>query len=320
VLSASTAGIELAVTHRLAPLLAHHCFQAELKTPEPWKAELRRSAATRTILEMALRDLAGVLDDLGVPWLPIKGMGPVRTLYPTPDCRPTSDLDILILKQHLTAAKARILDSGWLEYEEPDTSLLTSTYNWSARNHTGAFLELHHALWGFADPELSPQLVQRAPRDNGGGTSGRHSSPADCYLVAATHLWNNPPPRPLLDLVDLHLLALNNPTGLAEEVSRLACLHELQLPVFLAACAQHTLWNDSPAHDLSAALSLELKPPERWLVARNQHDLHCVPLAAIVLARLLSRRKSRTGWKAPIRLIARRVRDRRARAGRGGAP
>ncbi len=65
-----------------------------------------------------LDQLGRVLDGVGSPWLCFKG--PVlSSLYPHPDLRPYTDLDVLVTPAGLPAAVAALLDAGWPFIEAP---------------------------------------------------------------------------------------------------------------------------------------------------------------------------------------------------------
>jgi hypothetical protein len=78
----------------------------------------------------------------------------------------------------------------------------------------------------------------------------------------------------------------------------------LALPLTLATSAARSLWPEDPFQTLEIALNEHLRAPERMVRRRaTQLGLDAIPTASVVLARLLSGRPSRAGW----RTIPRRV-------------
>lgn len=307
-LARSEEGRDLVVRNRLTSQIVALGGRQGLELPVSWLRQHRRSAAARIVLELALRDLGTVLDRVGVRWLPIKGMGPVADLYHPAECRPTADLDVIVAEAELDRAKAVLLAAGWIEIRDQEASPLTSTYCWKARHPSGALLELHFALWGPADPMLASALLARAEPAEQLGACALKSTGADCYLTCAAHLWNAPGPRPLLDSLDLHLLCEHGGPGFAEWVVELARRHDLQLLVGLAAAIQSSLWPDDEGSAIAAALATDLRWPERELLRRTRRPAKDLALGALVLARLLAGRRSRSGWSAPLRHLARILR------------
>ncbi len=307
-LASSPEGIRAAVRHRLAPLVSHFAHREGLEIPSPWSESTRRIGVLRMLLEESLAEVGAALGNAGIPWLPLKGLGPVARLYPQPECRPTTDLDILVPRDSFTEARKLLERNGWEGLhtgEEYEAFLLREGYNWQAAGRTGVLLELHFGLWGPVDPALAATLLDRASPAQGPGTTARESGPVESFLVCASHLWNSPRPVALLYFLDLELLAHAAPDpGFAADVVSLARRHDLQLLVGLAAAIAHRLWPNEVNAAIAANLLDDLRRPERILVAatRRRSPLN-FPLEALVLARLLAGRTSRSGWRAPLRRL-----------------
>ena len=114
--------------------------------------------------------------------------------------------------------------------------------------------------------------------------------------MAAVHTWLNPPPRPLLAWWDLERIAAAEPglADLAEDAARLAEEWDLQLPAGLSAAQVARLWPSAPNRAIADRLLGGLRPLERLAARRGE----AVGLRSIVLARLLSGRASRAGWRS----------------------
>ena len=116
--------------------------------------------------------------------------------------------------------------------------------------------------------------------------------------MAAVHTWLNPPPRPLLAWWDLERIAAAEP-GMADEAASLAETWDLQLPAGLAAAQVAALWPSAPNRTIADRLLGGLRPIERFAARQGE----AVGLKSIVLARLLSGRASRAGWRSLPRRI-----------------
>lgn len=92
--------VDLAVQHRIAPLVYHALIGAPAGTvPEPVLARLeeqmRRSQGARMLCEERLRELLELLSSHSIEALVLKGAGLAHTLYAVPELRPYHDLDIV---------------------------------------------------------------------------------------------------------------------------------------------------------------------------------------------------------------------------------
>jgi hypothetical protein len=291
-------------------MISNLCHIQGIPPSTEWRSSLRGAAIARIVLEQARTDLGQALDQCAIPWLPLKGMGSIGSFYPRPECRPTSDLDVLIPRDRLEEAIQALTTAGWTPIED-DEFEAGAIYNWKATHHTGLMLELHYTLWGGVDPGLTPALLRDAKKAPNLGSHALSSSASDLFIIGASHLWNSPRPRVLLYFLDLHLLshasaADKKDTDLIADVVRRARDHDLQLFVGLSASITEALWPHPVTATISNNLLADLRLPERALLQLTRStpsaDLH---LGAMTLARLLSRRKTRTGWNAAIRFLTR---------------
>jgi len=308
-LASTSEGIDAVLQNRLAPLLTTLAHERGLEAPEPWKASLRQTAIMRMLLDRAMANLGAVLDTAGIRWVPLKGMGLPARFYPSPECRPTTDLDVLVPETSFLEARDVLRAEGWDDMHPGplhEDFLLREGYNWQARHAPGVMLELHFRLWGPVDSELPAAILETAQPAPQLGTMARLSPPAESYVVGACHLWNSPRPVALLYFFDLRLLgqAAGDASEFVDSVTAMATRHDLQLFVGMAAAITARLWPDPASQRIAATLLHDLRPAERALILMAQRrPPRSIPLGALVLARLLSGRKSRTGWRAPFRRI-----------------
>lgn len=136
--------LELARLHNLFPLLAQ---QMLLLNPPGLPREAVRSItiqalARQTVATQELLALTQALERAAVPALVVKG-AVCRSLYPTPDLRPSSDEDILIRPEDLARAEEVFRQRGYSLQEEG--ALGEAVRTWCA---PGLRVELHRSLCG----------------------------------------------------------------------------------------------------------------------------------------------------------------------------
>jgi Uncharacterised nucleotidyltransferase len=159
--------IEQASIHGLAPMLVWLLEDSGCnpKTRSIWMPliENRRQTALRyMLLEKAQRDLHHAFIQAGISCIWLKGIALAPVIYPQPELRPMSDLDVLVPYEKRTAALECAIELGYKTLEEsPDEqSKILFTYPHhvylmgNEQNPTA--LEIHHWLLGY-DLELLPE-------------------------------------------------------------------------------------------------------------------------------------------------------------------
>jgi hypothetical protein len=307
-LGADPAGAELAKLHRLSPALALRARRLGIEGPsvDSWRRSLLGVAAHRLRIDEGLAGLGMVLGTAGIPWLPIKGCDLGSRVYEQPEERPAGDVDVLVAEADYLRVRRALEEAGWRSLfpgARIDAYLLEEGYAWQATNPSGLLLEVHHRLWGLVPSGLSAALVEAAEPDPTLGPTARRLPLAHAWLIAAVHVWLNPPPRPLLAVWDLERIASSKP-AVADEAIQLAVDWDLQLPAALAAAYAAGLWRSDPNRRIADRLMEALRPAE-GLIARRALDggVESASLESIVLARLLSFRSSRAGWRSLPRRI-----------------
>ncbi|MES1245219.1 MAG: nucleotidyltransferase family protein [Acidobacteriota bacterium] len=305
-LAADPAGADLAKLHRLGPALALRARRLGIEGPnvDAWRRSLLGATAHRLVVDEALAGLGATLGAAGVPWLPIKGCDLGPRVYDRPEERPVGDVDVLVLRADYLRARRALEETGWrsmVSGARIDAYLLEEGYAWQAMNAANLLLEVHHRLWGQVPPGLATAMMEKAEPDPALGPTARRLPLVHSWLLAAVHVWLSPPPRPLLGAWDLERIARLAP-DLEDDAVRLATEWDLQLPAALAAAYADGLWPSEPNRRIADRLMDTLRPAER-LVARRavEREVESTALASIVLARLLSFRPSRAGWRSLIR-------------------
>lgn len=300
----------LARAEKLAPALARVASRAGLETAATlaWRADLRAAAATRLWLAAAAAELVAVLGDGGIPFAPIKGWDLGRRIYAAAEERPTSDLDLLLPEGHLETAVAALQRAGFRSLQQGRRAagyLREEGYAAALKAPAGQLVELHFRLWGSAPEGLAAAMLAAAEADPGLAGPGQAGPGLACtalalrfehaYLLAAFHLFLDPPPRPAGSFRDLAMLAAR---GLDNDFLLQECRRfGLELPVALASAAAAELFAaaDPAAAALCGALSRELRGGLRWPERRVAWDADAGS-RQVFLARLLARRPSRHGW------------------------
>ena len=139
-----------------------------------------------------LSRIAAVFDSLDIPWLTVKGPVLSELVYPRPDLRGYTDLDIVVprhdLRRALTALDsigARTLDANW--------DLLTRTHSAEVHLAVGSTLvDLHWHVFNIGELrqefplEMGP-LYERARRVQLPGCTAPTLDPADTALHLGVH-------------------------------------------------------------------------------------------------------------------------------------
>ncbi len=292
---------KLARRHRAGPALYRLSRRLEVVGPalEAWRHDARASAARHLALAAALDDAAKALDSAGVAWAPLKGYDLATRLGDQGEQRPTGDLDLLIDPQDLELGRRVLEAAGFQGFDDTprsDAYLHEEGYAWQATHPSGMLLELHFRLWGLVPEGFAAEVFERATPEATLPPGGRRLRLADAYVVAAVHLWLDPPPRTLLAFYDLARIAERLETDGADEIVASAASGDLELPVALAAEVSLALWRRDACGEVARGLGARLRGAEQFFARRlRRRALAAAPLWTIVAARLLARRRSRHG-------------------------
>ena len=298
---------ELARRHRVAAALRLRAERCGLEAPEAWHRDLVARAALHLSLTAAVEEVGERLAASGVEWLPIKGFDLATRVYDTPEERPTADADLLIPPARFDEARRALEEDGWEGlFPGPRNRefLKEEGYAWLARKPGRGLLELHFRLWGLVPAGWAEALFERSRRDPALPPGGRRLSLADAYLVAAVHVWLDPPPRPLIAWWDLDRITRRWPSGEVEGAVAGARAWDLQLPVALASRVAAALWGGESSTAIAERLESDLRPPERFISDRaRRKGLATLSLSRLQTARLLAGRRSRQGWRGAWRRV-----------------
>jgi hypothetical protein len=103
---------------RLAPLLGYALGVNDLPVPGEFKAHMRRRArdvlAANLVWRRLFEGVRGQLAASGVTALPIKGVDLAFAVYPSPACRPMTDVDILVSPDDFETAGAVLAREGFV--------------------------------------------------------------------------------------------------------------------------------------------------------------------------------------------------------------
>lgn len=285
---------------------------------DSWRRQMRGAAAGHLLLDAVRQRAAEALDSVDVDWLPLKGVDLVTRGVFEPAERPTGDIDLLVARADLEPARSALVAAGFVGLAEgpyQERYLREEGYAWQARGPGNALLELHWRLWGSAPADLPDRVLAASEPAPDLGPTARRPSLVHAWLLAAVHLWLDPPPRAAGRFVDLRAIAasvdstadstVDSADDMGEALRTEARALGLELPACLAAGVAATLWPDdasTPLHrSLRDALRPSLRLPERRLVPRRRAGWLRVaelPTSTVALARLVSRRPSRHGTRA----------------------
>jgi hypothetical protein len=199
---------ETAASERVAPLL--YASEPERAAPVLRKA-FYDSAARNLLLLGALDDLTAALASRGLHPVILKGADFARTLYPSPELRPMSDLDLWIASGEAARAESALASLGYRP-GAPDMAPGLSRAIRHARLFVGGArgdvaVDLHWSLVGHETDRRAPSLAWFRERASG---SRLDATASLLYLAAHMKLQHYDEPAPLIWLSDFYLLSFRS--------------------------------------------------------------------------------------------------------------
>ena len=302
----------LSMRSQLGASLALGALRQGLRGPvvERWQKRLHGSASLWLLIDAAAETVFSALADSGGRWAPIKGFDVGTRFYDPREARPISDLDILVERRYFEAACAALGEAGWLLRERGRRARqflveegYTCHFSGRAREDLpDVLVELHFRLWGLVPEGLESEILMEARGSEAAQSGPFRLSPAHAYLLAATHGWTRTKPYDLVDYRDLQAVlsgAGAERAAVADAIVERARRWSLQLPVCLSACVAARLWPGGGHETVADRLEERLTWVEKREVERlRQGGLDAVSLPRLVMARLLSGRPSRAGWRS----------------------
>ncbi len=295
---------QFAAAHRLAPALALACRRAGLRPyPPSLDRDLYWTTGRQLLVNEELRKAGRAFDDVGIPWVIIKGADLAARVYAHPGERVFTDVDILVKGADLGGALTCLERLGWLEEADhaldADALLSGERYVVTAGRGSGLMVELHYRLWGWMPAGMGDMVVEEAEPHPSWGAMARRPTLVWAFLLAAVHAWQPVRPRPMAGWRDLERLAAAAGSQFAAEVILLAQRWAVQLPVALSAWQAACLWGDSTCGEIAGRLLACLRAPEVLAASHfARRGENATPLGLLVLARLLAGRPSRLGWRS----------------------
>ncbi len=213
-----------ALEQRLAPMLLWTVQQA---TPalaaapdwEPIRQAAREAVVHHLLLEQAQAELAAAWQAAEIPCLWLKGIALAATVYPRPDLRPMSDLDVLVPFAAREGALALARDLGYA-FTDHDHGLIFATgdpimldmshhYHLVHAGAGGIVLELHYRLDAAILPQAEQAWFRVATRTVNGVTMLTPEATL-LYLCAHAILQHGEWQLDLLWVHDIHRLLLTD--------------------------------------------------------------------------------------------------------------
>jgi len=322
----------------MIPLLQRWVTEHRLPIPPETAATLSATYwtnhfRTRALLaELAAIRAAAVA--VGIPLLPLKGAALAPTVYPAPELRPMSDLDLLTHADDLPRIHAVFADLGYVE-EPYEASLLPTRLRdplrreWKFVASRGGFPILVEVRAEPLDPGLPPLteldhafsarlhthatcMWNRARPLNDDAAAMLHAAPEDLMLHVASHMATRHADFRLIWLLDIRQIIAHAPEFDWDYLAGEAQALGLAVPVHAALDAA-TRWLDVPLpalwHKATAPLAPRLRHPVdalEWAVlAPREQTLATTDLAAIppTPAWLAAVSIARVSWQARARAL-----------------
>ena len=320
----------------MIPLLQQWLTKHRLPVPAETAATLSATYWTNRFRSRALlAELAAIrvaAATVGIPLLPLKGAALAPTVYPAPELRPMSDLDLLTRADDLPRIRALFADLGYVE-EPYEASLLPTRLRdplrreWKFVASRGGFPVLVEVRAEPLDPGLPPlteldrafsarlhahaaRMWARArPLDN--DPAMLQAAPEDLLLHVASHMATRHADFRLIWLLDIRQIITHTPEFdweyLAGEARSLGLTVPVRAALDAAARWLHvplpTMWHGATTsflpllrHPVDALEWAVLAPREQTL---DTADLAAIPptpawLAAVSVARVSWRARAQT--------------------------
>lgn len=290
--------------HGLAPIL-YVFSKARARELDPdlaqalSKAYIHNRARAVILLSEAAR-ICTAFEQQDIPCIPLKGAALAEDLYGDPAMRPMTDVDILVPKSALSAAREIMLGFG---YEE-ETGDLREGFQEEFRSELSFFrekplrarIEIHWGLLNFGgQEEWTKEAFDRSivtPR-------GRRLTDEDTLLYLAAHSAYHHQNDRLLWEFDVALLLQSKGAVLDDAaVGYLAQKHSLLMPLRWALETGERLGVAAPLHLAAILQNRKVGRLERWALRYAREP----ELAAAV--RTLMTIRSAHGWRSRLRLIS----------------
>lgn len=290
--------------HGLSPIL--HVFSRKRSgelAPELARAlqssYVQNRARAIILLSEATR-ICAEFEKRGIPCIPLKGAALAEDLYGDPAMRPMTDVDILVPKDALAAAREIMLGSG---YEE-ETGDLREGFQEEFRSELSFFrekpfcarIEIHWWLLNFGgQEEWTKEAFERSVLT----PKGRRLTDEDTLLYLAAHSAYHHQNDRLLWEFDVALWLQSKGATLDDgAIGYLAQKHSLLMPLRWALETGERLGVPAPPHLTAILQARKVGRLERWGL-RFARD----PQLASAVRTLLTIRSAR-GWRSRFRLIS----------------
>jgi len=213
--------LSLLKSHWILPLLYWQIgtLQPELRPPEDVLLKMRKSFLVSRVrcfhMEKQLSKIIKAFHDGGIRPLVLKGPALALSIYPDPAIRPSSDLDLLVLPEHMLRARDILeqLDYKGLgkRFENCKDFYSEETFVPQKDKRENRVIELHwdlHSFTGISREVKLEDLFQRAMKIEKSGLTFETLDPVDTLIHRAINMaiWHNRDIR-LIWIYDTALLA-----------------------------------------------------------------------------------------------------------------
>jgi hypothetical protein len=174
----------------LLPLLCPRLRELRIEGPlrEAAEAEYLRTASRNTALFEHGGQLVQELETAGIPTMILKGAALVERYYRDPGLRPMLDLDVLVPRERLVAALARLHRAGWMPMGVLTPAVLRTRHALTCITRDGFLCDLHwRPFLEPVPPGVHDALWTTSVEMSLHGARTRAFSPADQLLHVCVH-------------------------------------------------------------------------------------------------------------------------------------
>lgn len=189
------------IPHRILPLLYWKIkhLPPEFRPPKDITTQLLQGflvSSHRCLqMERQLRIIIEIFDRKGISVLVLKGQALARTVYPTPESRPSGDIDLLVCPEQMIQARKVLIDRGY-NCQEKRFEAFRDFHNSEEFIHKGDpnnnyEVEVHWALHMFSDSRWKVninEIVSRAVKVETPDLCFKMLHPVDNLMHASLHM------------------------------------------------------------------------------------------------------------------------------------
>jgi hypothetical protein len=144
--------VEVAIKNGVAAILFQAIADQQVACPEELKQGLKKAYMSNllrnTKIESVWQELKQTIEQLGFPYIPLKGIYLSQYVYADPSLRPMSDIDVLMKPDQADTLYVKLLEQGAVSAEPGYVPWQSTTdHHLPGLTYRGVYIELHRGLF-----------------------------------------------------------------------------------------------------------------------------------------------------------------------------